>query len=98
MILKGISLGNKPRHTKGYNGSRDPRYQTALWRKDRKLYLQMHPLCTLCEQEGKTTPATVCDHKKPVNQGGSFWDWSNRQGLCAHHNAIKTALDNPNNQ
>ena len=98
MILKGITIAPKTRTTKGYQGSNNPIYQSKHWKSDRKLHLMMNPLCRLCKEEGKTTLATVSDHIKPINQGGSVWDWANRQPLCAHHNAIKTALDNPNNQ
>lgn len=98
MILKGIHL-TKHRTTKGYQGSNNAFYKTARWRKDRELHLQMNPLCKLCQElEGRTEAATVSDHIIPINQGGSVWDWSNRQPLCKRHNAIKTALDNPNNQ
>ena len=98
MILKGMTL-TKPRTTKGYQGSKDPRYQTKQWKDDRKLHLAAFPLCVKClELENKPTLATVSDHIRPINQGGSMWDWSNRQSLCTRHNAIKTALDNPNNQ
>jgi 5-methylcytosine-specific restriction protein A len=98
MILKGITL-TKQRTTKGYQSSHDLRYQTRRWKKDRALHLQANPLCNICmELDNKVEPATVSDHIIPVNQGGDMWDWNNRQGLCKRHNAIKTALDNPNNQ
>ncbi len=98
MILKGISL-IKGRTTKGYSGSRDPFYQTKEWKQDAKMHLTTHPLCVLCETlEQRVTVATVSDHIIPIKQGGDKWDWKNRQGLCNRHNAIKTALDNPNNQ
>jgi len=98
MILKGITLGNKPRTSKGYSGSRDPFYQTKQWRVFRDHYLQLNPLCTICSEEDRDTEATVVDHRIPIKQGGAMWDYNNLQGLCKHHNAIKTALDNPNNQ
>ena len=98
MILKGITIAPKPRRTKGYNGSQSPIYQSKAWKQDRAHFLQSNPFCKMClELENKHTQATVCDHIIPVTQGGSMWDWSNRQGLCKRHNAIKTALDNPNN-
>lgn len=97
MLLKGINL-SKPRTTKGYQGSKDPFYQTPDWKADRKAHLQANPVCRLCwELENKVTMATVSDHVIPINKGGDKWDWSNRQPLCSRHNAIKTALDNPNN-
>lgn len=97
MILKGITYP-KTRTRKGYNGSSDPFYQTKQWKEDRKQHLIYNPLCEICKKEGRTTEATVSDHIIPIKQGGDKWDWSNRQPLCKHHNAVKTALDNPNNQ
>lgn len=97
MILKGITH-NKPRTSKGYQGSRDPFYQTKEWKIDSKEHLKANPLCKLClELDNRVTPATVSDHITPINKGGDKWDWKNRQALCKKHNAIKTALDNPNN-
>lgn len=96
MILKGVSQP-KLRTSKGYNGSKDPFYQTKEWKQDRLAHLMSNPLCVICEREGITREATVSDHIIPINQGGDKWDWNNRQALCKHHNAVKTALDNPNN-
>lgn len=97
MILKGVTH-TKVRTRKGYNGSRDPFYQTKQWKQDRLAHLMSIPLCVICEREGRTREATVSDHIIPIKQGGDKWDWSNRQALCGHCNALKTALDNPNNQ
>lgn len=97
MILKGVSKP-KGRTNKGYSGSKDPFYQTKEWKQDRLLHLMNNPLCIICQTEGRTREATVSDHIIPINQGGDKWNWNNRQPLCKHHNAIKTALDNPNNQ
>lgn len=95
MILRGIDL-KKVRHSKGYNGSRNPFYKSKAWRDYRKFYLMNHPLCVMCEAKGLSVEATVVDHVIPITQGGSVWDCRNHQGLCKHHNAVKTALDNPN--
>ena len=63
----------------------------AKWRKVRKLYLQQHPLCSLCQQEGKLTPATVIDHILP-HRGDTtlFWDKKNWQPLCKNCHDRKT--------
>jgi 5-methylcytosine-specific restriction protein A len=96
MILKGIDI-YKQRTSKGYNGSKDSFYQTKEWKSYRRTYLMTYPLCKLCSVSDKVTLATVLDHIVPIKKGGAKWDYNNLQGLCTHHNAIKTALDNPNN-
>lgn len=88
----------KPQHKSyGHKYTKDERYHTARWRKDRKLFLIDNPICkgpdSICQKQGRVTPATVCDHIVPVKKGGDFWDWTNRQGLCKHCNAVKTAKD-----
>lgn len=95
MILHGVSRP-KGRTSKGYNGSRDPYYQSKEWKQLRAYKLSINPLCEDCEDEGKVTEGTVVDHVRPRNQGGSD-DLPNLRTRCKHHNAIKTALDNPNN-
>ena len=48
---------------------RDPavrrRYGRA-WKRIRDRYIQEHPLCELCQQEGRLTPAEEVHHKKPL--------------------------------
>ena len=52
----------------------------------RKLYLTAHPLCVMCEREGRLTPATVVDHiVAHRNDQRLFWDQSNWQSLCKPH-------------
>jgi len=96
VILRGIDF-KKGRTTKGYNGSRDPFYQTKEWRDFRNNYMMMHPLCVMCERDGRTSIAYALDHIVPINKGGAIWSEANLQGLCLRHNAQKTALDNPLN-
>ena len=95
MILKGIDFP-KLRTSKGYNGSRDPYYQSKEWKKLRAYKFQLNPLCEDCEDEGKTTPTHTVDHIIPRKQGGPD-TLDNLRSRCKHHNAIKTALDNSNN-
>ena len=37
-------------------------YHSVTWRRLRAVQLQKQPLCVMCEQQGKITPASVCDH------------------------------------
>lgn len=96
MILKGIST-YKPRTNKGYQGSKDPYYQTKEWKQLRAYKLSINPLCEDCQDLGLTTQGCTADHIIPRKQGGRDVI-ENLRTRCKHHNAIKTALDNPNNQ
>jgi 5-methylcytosine-specific restriction enzyme A len=40
-------------------------YGLQIWRTMRKHQLSKEPLCVLCEQRGRVTPATVADHDPP---------------------------------
>ena len=54
-----------------------------------------HPLCVMCQADGRVEPATVVDHIKP-HRGDSamFWDRSNWQSLCKrHHDSDKQMLE-----
>ncbi len=72
-------------------GGADARGYTAEWRRARKAYLQLHPLCAECLKEGRLTPATVIDHIMP-HRGDRrlFWDEKNWQPLCAACHNKKT--------
>jgi len=71
MILKGISILPKPRRNKGYNGSKDPYYQTKEWKVLRAYKLQLNPLCEDClELENRVTEGQTVDHIQPRKQGG----------------------------
>ena len=56
----------------------------ARWQKARRWYLKRHPLCQMCEAEGRLTPATQVHHK--IKHNGNyqlFWNRSLWVGLCA---------------
>ena len=61
------------------------------WRKARERFLRAHPLCVVCQREGRLTPATVVDHIVP-HRGNQqlFWDEANWQPLCKSHHDQKT--------
>jgi len=70
-------------------------YHTPRWRKRRAAFLSAHPLCVLCEERGKITPATVVDHKKPHGWDYNlFWNEKNWQALCAScHSGTKRVAE-----
>jgi 5-methylcytosine-specific restriction protein A len=45
-------------------------YDTTAWERLRHRKLQDNPLCEPCSDSGRLVPATVVDHKVPINQGG----------------------------
>ena len=82
-----LPTGTKPRNRDKLYGRR--------WRKIRAQFLAEHPLCVMCEQEGRTSPAMELDHIQ--KHGGNpelFYDISNLQGLCCfHHRSIKAQME-----
>lgn len=51
------------------------------WRKLRALYISEHPVCELCEKQGRLVPVEEVHHKIPIKQGGKN-TWSNLMSLC----------------
>ncbi|HSW62191.1 MAG TPA: HNH endonuclease signature motif containing protein [Dissulfurispiraceae bacterium] len=66
-------------------------YDSVRWRKARIWWLNSHPLCVMCLQQGRDTAATVIDHIIPHNDDyEKFWDSNNWQSLCAScHSGVK---------
>ena len=60
-------------------------YRQAAWRKLRLIKLDNDPLCEKC---GK--PAEEVDHKIPVANGGSMYDYDNLQSMCKTCHSKKT--------
>jgi len=81
---KTVSKGRDVR--RGSSNSRGYNYR---WTKARKMFLNKHPLCELCD---RPVPATVVDHIVP-HEGDQtlFWDESNWQALCVTCHSVKTA-------
>lgn len=61
-------------------------YKLARWREARATQLRKQPLCEPCLEAGDTTPATVCNHRKP-HKGDLvlFWSPANHQSVCKPH-------------
>jgi 5-methylcytosine-specific restriction endonuclease McrA len=66
-------------------------YHTARWSKERRLFLQLHPLCRPCMQAGRLTGATQVDHVIP-HKGNyeAFFRLENWQPICASCHSRKT--------
>ena len=67
-------------------------YQTRWWRVIRRKWLELHPMCVMCDPP---KPARVVDHKTP-HRGDRrlFFNWFNLQSLCYyHHNSVKAAQE-----
>ena len=62
--------------------SSNKRGYDSRWEKVRLMYLREHPLCELCEKEGKLVPAVLVHHKKPIRQGGEVLDEANLMAVC----------------
>ena len=70
-------------------------YDDPRWRKRRKGYLQRNPLCALCLEMDRLTPATIVDHVEP-HRGDpvKFWDERNWQSACKPcHDGAKQQLE-----
>lgn len=61
-------------------------YQSAAWKKVRKIQLTQHPLCIVCKK-----PATIVDHIIEIRDGGSKLSLSNLQSMCVSCHNAKTA-------
>lgn len=70
-------------------------YSHSRWRRVREFFLRRHPLCVMCEAEGRVELASVVDHIKPhKGDMALFWDRNNWQPLCAsHHSGEKQRID-----
>lgn len=71
-------------------------YNNSQWKKMRLGYLIYHPLCEMCEKEGKTTPATDVHHiNSPFDDGltdeeriGRLMNPNNLKALCQYHHGL----------
>ena len=65
------------------------------WRKLRALFLSQAPLCSMCEDEGRTSLAQEVDHIQKHNGNPElFFEWTNLQGLCRfHHRSVKAQME-----
>jgi len=73
------------------DGKRQTAHQRGYdrrWVKIKNLYLREFPCCEDCDKEGKSTPADLVHHDRPLNEGGTH-DFDNLVSLCRKHHAIR---------
>ena len=84
---------HKPLHPEEIRSAYKRGYD-ARWQKASKAFLQAHPLCVRCMEEGRYTKATIVDHIKPHRGDPTlFWDEGNWQPLCKWCHDQKTMTE-----
>lgn len=83
---------DKPRKTRRRNVGREERmaiYASSRWRKLRLAHLMGHPLCEMCQREGRTVPAIDVHHitsfmstDDPLRRLQLAYDPGNLMSLC----------------
>lgn len=66
------------------------------WQQARERFLRLHPLCVMCEAEGRVVLASVVDHIRPHRGDMAiFWDeLNNWQALCKPcHDGAKQRME-----
>lgn len=88
-------------HEKAHRQVQDERRGTAYsrgydrtWRKAREMYLAEHPLCVMCEAEGRVNAASVVDHIVSISDAPHLrLDTNNFRSLCKRHHDQRTARE-----
>ena len=100
-INKGKKVNNYVRHDKAKYIYRYV-YNTTRWKKLREAYLMQHPLCEMCEKDGKVNEAVEVHHITPISYAESELEMkelgynpNNLMALCKEchhklHNEIKS--------
>ncbi len=65
-INKGKKVNNYVKHDKAKDIYKYV-YNTSQWRKLREAYLMLHPLCEMCEKDGKVNEAVEVHHITPIS-------------------------------
>lgn len=71
-------------------------YRTGRWQALRRRVMAEHPLCTLCEQVGRVSVGTVCDHVNGHPEGETeemFWAGPFQMLCTTCHESIKKRME-----
>ena len=66
-------------------------YGTSQWKNLREQYINAHPLCERCEDQGYIVEGREVDHIVEIEDGGDKTDPDNLQTLCVSCHRKKTA-------
>jgi 5-methylcytosine-specific restriction enzyme A len=58
-------------------------YSLQSWRRRAKHQLSIEPLCALCQEQGRVTPATIADHHPPHKGDYNKFVLGPLRSLCA---------------
>lgn len=62
---------------------KEPRIYGSKWDKARLVFLKAHPLCVMCQEQGRVTAATVVDHVTPHKLKEALRS-GNREAIANH--------------
>jgi 5-methylcytosine-specific restriction enzyme A len=68
-------------------------YSLQSWRRRAKHQLQIEPLCAMCKEQGRTTPATIADHHPPHRDDYNAFVLGPLRSLCRDCHNRKWASD-----
>jgi 5-methylcytosine-specific restriction protein A len=96
------SSGRCPEHQKAaqqayraVRGTVAERGYDARWAAYSRQYRREHPLCVLCERQGRTVASEHTDHIERVTgpDDPRFYDPTNHRAVCKSHHSSKTVLE-----
>lgn len=92
-IVAGFLIQDPMQRERGKTAARG---YGGRWQRERLTFLAQHPLCVMCQADGRITLAKVVDHIIP-HKGDPVLMWDsehNWQSLCAeHHSSDKQRLE-----
>lgn len=105
MKINSIKRHWQPDNNRRYN--RDPFYQSKTWTSVKRAFklgtttlpdgrIMSNTMCIDCFKEGRVKAMYALDHITRIKDGGDRTDFSNLQGLCEHHHAVKSANEGNN--
>lgn len=91
LVTSGKCAVHQPKERDRPNADIRKLYHTPRWKGLRRLILLAHPLCQICEAEGRVCASTDVDHITP-HRGDLvlFWLLTNLQALCHSCHSVKT--------
>lgn len=86
-------IDQKKKAFAGIDTSNKHIYNSAQWKRTRKIVLHSQPLCVKCKEKNIYKAANTIDHIVPLNQGGQTYALNNLQALCSSCHNRKSSYD-----